>query len=81
MGLVFLFARYFSLFRLFMVLLFIAGTVVSALGGIFLAIPFEAAFSPWIGAAVGITAWCVATLFGWRHRAEPYISFPSCPRS
>lgn len=66
---VFLLTRYVSLFLLFMGLVFVAGLVTSAFGGLFLAIPFEEVFSPWIGAAVGASVWCAAARHGWPSRA------------
>ena len=68
-GGVFLLTRYLSLFLVFMSLVFMAGLVTSAFGGLFLAIPFEEVISPWIGAAVGASIWCAAAGLGWPSRA------------
>jgi hypothetical protein len=78
-GLGWLFVRFFTLFRLFMVLIFSAGALVSALGGLLLTLPLEGYLPLWVGPCVGLLVWCVAVAVDWSGRSAHSHPFSSDP--
>jgi hypothetical protein len=67
--LVWQFCLHFTLFRLFMALIFLAGAAVSGIGGMILFAFIGADLPVWAGAVIGLTLWCVAIGYGWPHRS------------